>query len=193
MSKSPPQQPEPVLSFEGQRKDETVRLIIRSFPFDVIKTALVQLLLLTGAGFIWQYLTGKQPDWTWTWLILVAPLILALLLLGRRWLIWHLTRLFVTDQRLVFHRYEGLLHKRVVEIDYNWLIVVKYKSIGLFETLLSLGTIKLEVLNKSSSVFVRSVRHPDNAISVITSIAQSRAGEASQAASKLASGQSLES
>ena len=153
--------------FTGQWSNEQVLLGFRSHPV-VLSGPLIKSLLLLAIGVgAWTGLVVIDPDFVWAWLLALAGALIAILVFGRAWLMWHLSRIFVTDQRLVRFYYRGIFHKQISEVSYDRIATVNYRVRGLFNVMLAVGSIEVETL-AATPVLLESIHKPKIVSSTIS-------------------------
>jgi uncharacterized membrane protein YdbT with pleckstrin-like domain len=89
---------------------------------------------------------------------LAAGFILGILIFTPSWISWHFSVFIVTDQRFIQITQKGLFHRSVADLGLSQIQSVNYEVMGLQETLLGFGTIKMQTY--VGDLIVHDVHHP---------------------------------
>jgi hypothetical protein len=90
---------------------------------------------------------------------LAAGIILGLLVFFPDWISWHFSVFIVTDQRFIQITQKGLFRRAVADLGLSQIQSVNYEIMGLQETLLGFGTIKMQTY--VGDLVIREVHHPE--------------------------------
>ena len=142
--------------FKGQWPEETIITSIRYHPIVMTKAGTTSIILaaLGIAALIW---------WPWglrTQLGLVF-ICLGLIVFVRNWLMWWWSNFFVTDHRLLLIDYLGLFNRRVLEITYDQVANQNHEVRGLFNTMMSIGSIEIHNLAGTNPLVISDLSHPE--------------------------------
>lgn len=132
-------------------------------------------LLLAFALIIigWKWFLGSQGAFITLILVFLGILIYAGVLV----LLYYSDCLVVTNQRLIDYDQPSLLKREVSEIELANIQDVTYSIKGFFQTLLNVGTVKVETSSRSSVVEITHIHHPAALQSLIVETKRSFSGK----------------
>jgi uncharacterized membrane protein YdbT with pleckstrin-like domain len=142
--------------FEDQFDDEAVLYVFRKHPI-VMRKGLVLGMLGPLVGII---PAAVKPDLGFGFFFggLAAGIVLGLLLFFPSWIGWHFSVFIITDQRFIQITQKGLFHRAVADISLSQIQSVNYEIMGLQETLLGFGTIKMQTY--IGDMVIHDLHHP---------------------------------
>jgi uncharacterized membrane protein YdbT with pleckstrin-like domain len=142
--------------FEDQFDDEEVLFVFHKHPI-VMRKGLVLGMLGPLIGII---PAAIKPDLGFGVFFggLAAGCILGLLLFFPSWISWHFSVFIITDQRFIQIIQKGLFHRSVADLGLSQIQSINYEVLGLQETLLGFGTIKMQTY--VGDLIIHDVHHP---------------------------------
>ncbi|MFC1663292.1 PH domain-containing protein [Patescibacteria group bacterium] len=110
-----------------------------------------------------------QRGW---WGVVIFILILLFSMIGawRTTFIWSLNAFVLTNQRIMDYDQKGLFHRVVSATNYDKIQDVSYSSKGIWQSMLSLGTIHLQTAGSQANLELKSVGRPEKVVDLINSI-----------------------
>ena len=141
--------------FEGQRKDEEVKVVFRRHPVALRKgfyMLLVPYALGSIPALIWQ-------DQLWLFGLSFGCLAFGLLLFFYHWVGWYYTYFIITNQRLRQVSQQGLFGRSVVDLGLSKIQNISYNVPGFTGEALGFGTIVLQTY--VGDLVLDKIHHPD--------------------------------
>lgn len=153
VAEAKPKQPK---YFEDQFDDEEVLFVFHKHPI-VMRKGLVLAMLGPLIGVI---PAAIKPDLGFGFFFggLAAGIILGGLVMLPSWISWHFSIFIVTDQRFIQISQKGLFKRSVADLGLAQIQSVNYEVMGLQETLLGFGTIKMQTY--VGDLTIHDVHHP---------------------------------
>jgi membrane protein YdbS with pleckstrin-like domain len=159
-SKKTPKPPQKY--FEDQFDDEDVQFVFRKHPIVMRKGLIIGLSMWLVGPLIVLILTylhpNNPPSLTIFFGSLVASILLGVLVLVPFWIGWYFSVYIVTDQRLIQITQKGMFARSVVDIALHQIQMINYEVVGLQETLLGFGTIRVQTY--VGELVIHEVHHP---------------------------------
>ncbi len=150
--------------FEDQFDDEEVEMVFRKHPIVMRKGFIIGMLLWLVGPVIMLVLTFIHPETPPSIPLFFASLfgsiILGIIALIPSWIGWHFSVYIVTDQRFIQITQKGFFTRSVVDIALNQIQMINYEVVGLQETLLGFGTIRVQTY--VGELAIHDVHHPAN-------------------------------
>lgn len=142
--------------FEDQFDDEEVLFVFHKHPI-VMRKGLVFGMLGPLVGVI---PAAIWPELGFTAFFggLAAGCLLGLLIFAPSWISWHFSIFIVTDQRFIQITQKGLFHRSVADLSLSQIQSINYEVLGLQETLLGFGTIKMQTY--VGDLTIHDLHHP---------------------------------
>jgi len=142
--------------FEDQFDDETVLFVFHKHPI-VMRKGLVFGMLGPLVGII---PAAIKPGLGFGVFFggLALGCLLGLLIFAPSWIGWHFSVFILTDQRFIQITQKGLFHRSVADLGLAQIQSVNYEVLGLQETLLGFGTIKMQTY--VGDLVIHDVHHP---------------------------------
>jgi uncharacterized membrane protein YdbT with pleckstrin-like domain len=142
--------------FEDQFDDEEVLFVFRRHPV-VMRKGLIYGLLGPLVGVI---PAAVNPNLGFAIFFggLAIGALLGLLVFSPSWVSWHFSVFIVTDQRFIQISQKGLFRRSVADLGLQQIQSVNYEVLGLQETLLGFGTIKMQTY--VGDLMIKDVHHP---------------------------------
>jgi uncharacterized membrane protein YdbT with pleckstrin-like domain len=139
-----------------KENEELIRLI-RRHPLVYFKPALVALILLLLPFFL-MFLLFK---WEKVGLVIFGILVLFGLLTIIRLSVVYLFNIFIiTNQRIILYIQQGLFDRKVSEVTYDKIQDISYRYKGFWQTLLKYGSLRIQIINSESALYVKKIAHP---------------------------------
>lgn len=150
--------------FEDQFDDEEVEMVFRKHPIVMRKGFIISMLLWLVGPVVMLILTFVHPDSPPSIPLFFASLFgsiaLGIIALIPSWIGWYFSVYIVTDQRFIQITQKGLFTRSVVDIALNQIQMINYEIVGLQETLLGFGTIRVQTY--VGELVIHDVHHPAN-------------------------------
>lgn len=150
--------------FEDQFDDEEVEMVFRKHPIVMRKGFIFGMLLWLVGPVIMLILTFVHPDTPPSipafFASLFGSIALGIIALIPSWIGWYFSVYIVTDQRFIQITQKGLFTRSVVDIALNQIQMINYEIVGLQETLLGFGTIRVQTY--VGELVIHEVHHPAN-------------------------------
>lgn len=148
--------------FEDQFDDEEVLFVFRKHPIVMRKSFIISMLLWLVGPVIMLVLTYMHPDNPPSIPLFFASLFgsiaLGIVALIPAWIGWYFSVFIVTDQRFIQITQKGLFTRSVVDIALNQMQMINYDIVGVQETLLGFGTIRVQTY--VGELVIHDVHHP---------------------------------
>lgn len=148
--------------FEDQFDDEEVEMVFRKHPIVMRKGFIIGMMLWLVGPVIMLILTFVHPDAPPSipafFASLFGSIALGVIALIPSWVGWHFSVYIVTDQRFIQITQKGFFTKSVVDIALNQIQMINYEIVGIQETLLGFGTIRLQTY--VGELVIHEVHHP---------------------------------
>ena len=164
-------------SFEGQKDDEAVILLIRRHPFTIITRVglivLVSLVPIVIGKVFWVYLS--KEGWQEIFLLLSSLWYLGFwLAIFHALAIYTLNTMTVTDQRVIDSDQHGLFNREISELHTHKIQDVTTHTNGLLETMLQFGDLTVQTAASEKQFVFCQIPHPEKVKDVIMRITSSR-------------------
>ena len=142
--------------FDDQLENEEVLYVFRKHPV-VMRKGLVLGMLGPLLGII---PAAIKPDLGFGFFFggLAVGILLGLLVFSPSWISWHFSVFIVTNQRFIQITQKGLFHRTVNDLGLTHIQSINYEVLGLQETLLGFGTIKMQTY--MGDLVIHDVHHP---------------------------------
>jgi uncharacterized membrane protein YdbT with pleckstrin-like domain len=148
--------------FEDQFDDEEVQMVFRKHPIVMRKGFIISMLLWLVGPVIMLVLTFVKPDNPPSiplfFASLAGSIVLGIIALIPSWVGWYFSVYIVTDQRFIQITQKGFFTKSVVDIALNQIQMINYEIVGIQETLLGFGTIRVQTY--VGELAIHDVHHP---------------------------------
>ena len=148
--------PMPTKYFADQFDDEEVRFVFRHHPI-VMRKGLVLAMFGPLLGII---PAAVRPELGFGFFFggLAAGFIFGILCFLPSWIGWHFSVFIITNQRFIQIKQKGLFNRSVADLGLSQIQSVNYEVLGLHETLLGFGTIKMQTY--VGDLTIHDVHHP---------------------------------
>ncbi len=142
--------------FEDQFDDEEVLFVFRKHPVVMRKGLIIGLL----GPLIGILPAAINPNLGFGFFFggLATGVLLGILFFSPSWVSWHFSVFIVTDQRFIQISQKGLFSRSVADLGLQQVQSVNYEVLGLQETLLGFGTIKMQTY--VGDLVIKDVYHP---------------------------------
>lgn len=142
--------------FDDQFDDETVRFVFRQHPI-VMRKGLIFGLLGPLVGVI---PAAVDPALGFGWFFggLAGGILLGLLIFALPWVSWHFSVFILTNQRFIQITQKGFFHRSVGDISLHQIQSINYEIMGIEQTLLGFGTIKMQTY--VGDLILHHIHHP---------------------------------
>jgi membrane protein YdbS with pleckstrin-like domain len=148
--------------FEDQFDDEEVQMVFRKHPIVMRKGFIISMVLWLVGPVIMLILTFVHPDSPPSiptfFASLFGSIALGIIALIPSWIGWYFSVYIVTDQRFIQVTQKGFFTKSVVDISLDQIQMVNYEIVGMQETLLGFGTIRVQTY--VGELAIHDVHHP---------------------------------
>lgn len=148
--------------FEDQFDDEEVEMVFRKHPIVMRRGFIVSMLLWLVGPVIMLILTfahpNNPPSIPLFFASLAGSIALGIVCLIPSWIGWYFSVFIVTDQRFIQITQKGFFTRSVVDIALNQIQMINYEIVGIQETLLGFGTIKIQTY--VGELVIHDVYHP---------------------------------
>lgn len=152
-----------------KENEELVRLI-RRYALVYFKSGLLALILLLLPFFL-MFLLFK---WGTIGLILfVILIIIGIIAIIRLIVVYSYNVFLITNQRIILYIQHGLFDRNVSEIEYDKIQDISYRFKGMGETMFKYGSLKIQIKNSESVLYVRRISHPEKMQQLILKIQKS--------------------
>ncbi|CAN5387133.1 hypothetical protein BH09PAT4_BH09PAT4_08350 [soil metagenome] len=150
--------------FEDQFDDEEVEMVFRKHPIVMRKGFIIGMLMWLVGPVVVLILTFVHPDAPPSiptfFASLAGSIVLGIIAMIPSWIGWYFSVYIVTDQRFIQITQKGLFTRSVVDIALNQIQMINYEIVGLQETLLGFGTIRVQTY--VGELVIHDVHHPAN-------------------------------
>lgn len=152
--------------FEDQFDDENVLYVFRHHPI-VMRLGLVLCMFGPLLGVI---PAAVKPDLGFGVFFggLFGGILLGMIAFAPSWIGWYFSVFIITDQRFIQIKQKGLFKRSVADLGLSQIQSVNYEIMGLQETLLGFGTIKMQTY--VGDLVIHDVHHPAKIQKKIVSI-----------------------
>ena len=142
--------------FDDQFDDEEVRYVFRQHPI-VMRKGLVFGMLGPLVGVI---PAAVNPTLGFGWFFggLAGGVLLGLLIFALPWVSWHFSVFILTNQRFIQITQKGFFHRSVGDISLQQIQSINYEIMGVEQTLLGFGTIKMQTY--VGDLILHHIHHP---------------------------------
>jgi uncharacterized membrane protein YdbT with pleckstrin-like domain len=146
----------PTKYFADQFDDEDVKYVFRHHPI-VMRKGLVLAMFGPLLGII---PAAIKPELGFGFFFggLAAGFIFGILCFLPSWIGWHFSVFIITNQRFIQIKQKGLFSRSVADLGLSQIQSVNYEVLGLQETLLGFGTIKMQTY--VGDLTIHDVHHP---------------------------------
>jgi len=153
------------------RPDEEIIMVLRHHPITYWKQILLAVFLILLAFFLMFFLLSLGP--------LGVALFLAILLTGifygaREFFIWYFNVFIITNQRIFDFDQIGFFNKIVSELNYEKISDISYSVKGFWQTVLKLGTIRIQAAGVKLAV--KNVSHVSKISQLLTDLILEQTG-----------------
>jgi len=137
-------------------------MVFRKHPIVMRKGFIISMLLWLVGPVIMLVLTFVKPDDPPSiplfFASLAGSIALGIIALIPSWVGWYFSVYIVTDQRFIQITQKGFFTKSVVDIALNQIQMINYEIVGIQETLLGFGTIRVQTY--VGELAIHDVHHP---------------------------------
>lgn len=148
--------------FEDQFDDEVVQLVFRKHPIVMRRGLIIGMALWLVGPLVVLALTyinpTSPPSMAMFFLSLLGSIVLGIIVLIPWWISWYFSVYIMTDQRFIQITQKGMFTRSVVDIALSQIQMINYEIIGIQETLLGFGTIKVQTY--VGELVIHDVHHP---------------------------------
>jgi len=154
------------------RSKEEIVVVIHHHPVTYIKQILVTVFLILLAFFLMFFLFSLGP----IGVALFLALILTAVFYGlREFYIWFMNVFIITNKRIIDIDQKGFFNRTVSEADYEKIMDLSYSVKGFFQTVLKLGTIKIQAAG--IKLAVKNVKNVVKINQVIADLVKEETGQ----------------
>jgi len=140
-----------------KENEELIRLI-RRHPLVYFKPGLFALILLLMPFFL-MFLLFK---WEGIGLALfIVLLVIGVIAIIRLIVVYYFNAFLITNRRIILYIQHGLFDRKVSEADYDKIQDISYRLKGFWQTLLKYGSLKIQIKNSESILYVKKIAQPD--------------------------------
>lgn len=164
-------------SFEGQKSDEEVLMLLRHHPFTIIIKVIFFMLAGLIPVAIWTVLVALFPGYNWLDVLLFVSSVWYLVL----WLaIFHslvmytLNTVIITNQRIIDSDQQGLFNRKVSELHNHRIQDVSVHTNGFIETLLTFGDVTVQTAASEKQFIFHKIPEPEKVKNTIMQITRAR-------------------
>lgn len=152
--------------FADQFDDEDVKYVFRHHPI-VMRKGLVLAMFGPLIGII---PAAVKPELGFGFFFggLAAGFVFGTLCFLPSWIGWHFSVFIITNQRFIQIKQKGLFRRSVADLGLSQIQSVNYEVLGLQETLLGFGTIKMQTY--VGDLTIHDVHHPNKIQKKISTI-----------------------
>ena len=154
------------------RADEELVAVLHHHPISFAKQIFITALLILGSFFL-MFLLFSQGSFG-------VALFLALLLTGlfyglREFYLWYLNVFIITNQRIFDFDQKGFFNRIVSEVPFEKILDISYSVRGLGQTVLKLGTIKIQATG--TTLILKNLKKPVKVNQLLADVIREQTGK----------------
>ena len=154
------------------KENEELVKLIRRHPLVYFKPGLFALILLLLPFFL-MFLLFKWETIGLVFFILL--LIIGILAIVRLVVVYYFNVFLITNQRIILFVQHGLFDRNVSEVDYEKIQDISYRLKGFWQTLLKYGSLKIQIKNSESILYVKKITQPERIQQLLLKIQKNHA------------------
>ncbi|MBU1130612.1 PH domain-containing protein [Patescibacteria group bacterium] len=140
------------------KENEELARLVRRHPLVYFKTGLIALVIFL-LPFFFMFLLFK---WGRVGLILFAVLIISgVYAMIRLAVVYSFNVFLITNQRIILYEQNGLFDRNVSEVEYDKIQDISHRFKGLGQTMFKYGSLKIQIKNSESILYVKKIFQPD--------------------------------
>lgn len=149
-----------------EENEELIR-VIRRFPLVYAKMAVLATFLLLLPFFLMFLLFKWETPGLIIFIILTVIGIIAIV---RLIVVYSYNVIIVTNRRIIMYVQKGLFDRRVSEVLRNKIEDITYRYKGFWQTLFKYGTLKVQLKNSESILYIKKIYRPESIRQILTNM-----------------------
>jgi len=139
-----------------KENEELIRLI-RRHPLVYFKPAVLAIILLLLPFFLMSLLFKWE---TFGLIIFCLLVLIGIVCLIRLMVVYSYNVFLITNQRIILYSQPGIFERKVSEVTYDKIQDIAYRYKGFWQVLFKYGTLRIQIKNSESILYVKKIFQP---------------------------------